>query len=103
MKVIDLNVAFEVTPDNPRIRFGTGLKEWSAPETRNQQYTDFKIDSWSLGCVLYCDEKEATNEHSPGRAGFGTSLPNYDSVEDMTKGLRKAMIKDIRTISKCTY
>ena len=36
MKVIDLNVAFEVTPENPRIRFGTGLKEWSAPETRNQ-------------------------------------------------------------------
>ena len=53
MKVIDLNVAFCVTPENPRIRFGTGLKEWSAPETRNQQYTDFKIDSWSLGCVLY--------------------------------------------------
>lgn len=36
IKVIDLNVAFEVTPDNPRIRYGTGLKEWSAPETRNQ-------------------------------------------------------------------
>ena len=35
IKVIDLNVAFEVTPENPRIRFGTGLKEWSAPETRN--------------------------------------------------------------------
>ena len=36
IKVIDLNVAFEITPENPRIRFGTGLKEWSAPETRNQ-------------------------------------------------------------------
>ena len=35
IKVIDLNVAFEVTPENPRIRFNTGLKEWSAPETRN--------------------------------------------------------------------
>ena len=35
IKVIDLNVAFEVTPEDPRIRFGTGLKEWSAPETRN--------------------------------------------------------------------
>ena len=35
VKVIDLNVAFEITPENPRIRFGTGLKEWSAPETRN--------------------------------------------------------------------
>ena len=43
IKVIDLNVAFEVTPENPRIRFGTGLKEWSAPETRKEQYTDFKI------------------------------------------------------------
>ena len=46
-------MAFEVTPENPRIRFGTGLREWSAPETRNQQYHDFKIDSWSLGCVMY--------------------------------------------------
>ncbi len=36
VKVIDLNVAFEITPENPRIRFGTGLREWSAPETRNQ-------------------------------------------------------------------
>jgi len=53
VKVIDLNVAFEVTPENPRIRFGTGLKEWSAPETRKQQYHDFKIDSWTLGCVMY--------------------------------------------------
>lgn len=53
VKVIDLNVAFEVTPENPRIRFGTGLREWSAPETRNQQYHDFKIDSWSLGCVMF--------------------------------------------------
>ena len=53
IKVIDLNVAVEVTPENPRIRFGTGLKEWSAPETRNSQYMDFKIDSWSLGCVMY--------------------------------------------------
>lgn len=53
IKVIDLNVAFEVTPENPKICFGTGLKEWSAPETRNQLYTDFKIDSWSLGCVMY--------------------------------------------------
>lgn len=35
IKVIDLNVAFEVTPENPKICFGTGLKEWSAPETRN--------------------------------------------------------------------
>ena len=34
IKVIDLNVAFEVTPENPRIAFATGLKEWSAPETR---------------------------------------------------------------------
>ena len=53
IKVIDLNVAFEVTPENPKIMYGTGLKEWSAPETRNQLYHDFKIDSWSLGCVMY--------------------------------------------------
>ena len=53
IKVIDLNVAFEVNEENPRIRFGTGLKEWSAPETTRQTYHTFKIDTWTLGCVMY--------------------------------------------------
>ena len=33
IKLIDFNVAVEVNKMNPRIRGGTGLREWSAPET----------------------------------------------------------------------
>ena len=53
VKVIDFNVAVEVSKTNPRIRGGTGLREWSAPETYRSTYSDFKIDSWTLGCVMY--------------------------------------------------
>jgi serine/threonine protein kinase len=32
---------------------GTGLKEWSAPETRLRLYYGMEIDVWALGCILY--------------------------------------------------
>ena len=51
--MIDFNVAVEVSRTNPSIRGGTGLREWSAPETYRSFYSDFKIDSWTLGCVMY--------------------------------------------------
>ena len=51
--MIDFNVAVEWTEEDPRISGGTGLKEWSAPETRNKLHTDSKIDCWTLGCVMY--------------------------------------------------
>ena len=53
VKLIDFNVAVQV--DNPasKITGGTGLKEWSAPETRKFLHNDFKIDCWTLGCVMY--------------------------------------------------
>ena len=35
------------------IKGGTGLKEWSAPETRQSLYSDFKIDCWTLGCIMF--------------------------------------------------
>ena len=53
IKLIDFNVAVEVSKTNPRIRGGTGLREWSAPETYQSFYSDFKIDSWTLGCVMH--------------------------------------------------
>jgi serine/threonine protein kinase len=32
---------------------GTGLKEWSAPETRQRLYYGMEIDAWAVGCILY--------------------------------------------------
>ena len=52
VKLIDFNVAVKVEKD-AKITGGTGLKEWSAPETRKQLHNDFKIDCWTLGCVMY--------------------------------------------------
>ena len=53
VKLIDFNVAVEMDPASPQIKGATGLREWSAPETRKSQYSDCKIDSWTLGCVMY--------------------------------------------------
>ena len=53
VKLIDFNVAVEVDPITQKIRGATGLREWSAPETRKGAESDYKIDSWTLGCVMY--------------------------------------------------
>ena len=53
VKLIDFNVAVKVKDPDGQITGGTGLKEWSAPETRTKAHNDFKIDSWTLGCVMY--------------------------------------------------
>ena len=53
VKLIDFNVAIKVEDSTSKITGGTGLKEWSAPETRKYLHNDFKIDSWTLGCVMY--------------------------------------------------
>ena len=65
IKLIDFNVAVEVNKANPRIRGGTGLREWSAPETYKSFYSDFKIDSWTLGCVMYllCTGQQPFEKH----------------------------------------
>ena len=51
--MIDFNVAVELNEDDPKIKGYTGLKEWSAPETRQKQYNDCKIDCWTLGCIMH--------------------------------------------------
>ena len=53
VKIVDFNVAVEVDQDTQKIIGATGLREWSAPETRQKGVSDLKIDSWSLGCVMY--------------------------------------------------
>lgn len=51
VKIIDFNVAAHQDADG-KVLGGTGLKQWSAPETRQSlEYTN-KCDSWSLGLLL---------------------------------------------------
>ena len=40
VKIIDFNVAVQLDSEEDKIRGGTGLKEWSAPETRQFLYSD---------------------------------------------------------------
>ena len=51
--MIDFNVSVKLEDEDDKVRGPTGLKEWSAPETRSQYETDFKIDCWTLGCVMF--------------------------------------------------
>lgn len=52
--LIDFNVAARFKdPCADEILGGTGLKKWSAPETRTQLMYSSKCDSWSVGCILY--------------------------------------------------
>ena len=53
VKIIDFNVAVRLQDETSKIKGGTGLKEWSAPETRLAFLTDYKIDCWTLGCVMF--------------------------------------------------
>ena len=52
IKVIDFNVAVEITNET-NIEGATGLKEWSAPETRTKSQHSFVIDCWTLGCIMF--------------------------------------------------
>lgn len=51
LTVVDLNVAFDLL-ESKLITGATGLKEWSAPETRNALHYNEKCDIYSLGCIL---------------------------------------------------
>ena len=53
IKIIDFNAAVKLEKDDDQIMGSTGLKEWSAPETRTQLYSDLKIDCWTLGCLMF--------------------------------------------------
>jgi len=56
LKIIDFNVShcfpIGVSLYADSITGGTGLKQWSAPETRTCLHYSAKCDSWSLGLIL---------------------------------------------------
>lgn len=51
LTVVDFNVAVD-THESESIRGATGVKHWSAPETRAASVYSSKCDSYSLGCLL---------------------------------------------------
>jgi len=51
LKLIDFNVACKTSTQGLAIG-GVGLKEWSAPETRQHLHYNQKSDAWSLGLIL---------------------------------------------------
>ena len=55
LKMYDFNTAVQVTPHKyeDQIVGGTGVKKWSAPETRKQLTYSGKCDIWSVGCILF--------------------------------------------------
>lgn len=53
LKLIDFNTAFQDVVDyTDCIKGGTGLKEWSAPETRQKLFYTAKCDSYSCGLII---------------------------------------------------
>ena len=55
VKLIDFNTATKITVGSylNEIQGGTGLRMWSAPETRRELFYSAKCDLWSVGCILY--------------------------------------------------
>ena len=85
MQVIDLNVAIEA--QDQRIQFATGLKEWSAPETsKSQHFYDFKIDTWTLGCVMFfiCTGNQPFSHQETIHADFNFWLLMKDYQDSQT-------------------
>jgi len=57
IKLIDFNVAHsfdeETEESEIQIKGCTGLKNWSAPETRLKLFYGIESESFSIGCLLY--------------------------------------------------
>jgi serine/threonine protein kinase len=52
VKIIDFNAAVKLENCDAQMNGGTGLKHWSAPETRTEFSYGLKCDSWSLGLIF---------------------------------------------------
>ena len=59
--LIDFNVSVDLKQTDGVIKEPTGLKEWSAPETRSHPEYGVSCDMWSFGCLLYFVYSEGEN------------------------------------------
>ena len=87
--------------EDSQITGGTGLKEWSAPETRRGLASDFNIDCWSLGCIMYLlctgEQPYQKDETIEVRFNFIHKLTNYCESEnfyEMVDFISKLIVVD---------
>ena len=52
LKIVDFNTAHQYSEEHADIMGSTGLKHWSAPETRQALSYNELCDEWSLGLIL---------------------------------------------------
>ena len=68
-----------------KIRGGTGLREWSAPETRLSLFTDLTIDCWTLGCIMFLlstgKQPFNKNDNITVSFNFAKELSDYSESE----------------------
>ena len=93
LKLVDFNIACNYSEDDGLIRGGHGLRNWSAPETRqNLTYTS-KSDLWTIGCVIVF--------MCTGQKPFADGVLGTESLclENATKRFRKetdvALLRDL--------
>lgn len=84
--IIDFNVSVDLKQTNGVTSEPTGLKEWSAPETRSHPEYDQQCDMWSCGCLLYFIYKEGDNP-------FIMASPTAQNIEEALVDLGK-MVDD---------
>lgn len=68
---------------------GTGLKQWSAPETRSQLTYTENCDIWSAGCILYY--LITGKELGPDQGG-------EDKLETVLDAVTQSDYDDVRTL-----
>ena len=91
IKIIDFNVAIDKLERDSMVCGGTGLKQWSAPETRTKlHYSAQKCDSWSLGMILaylISNEEPLESDDSTQRRSKALACTDDPCLSSCLKGL----------------
>jgi serine/threonine protein kinase len=64
LTIIDFNVSVDTKKTDDLVHSPTGVKEWSAPETRSQKSYGLSRDVWSVGCLIYYMYSDGQNPFS---------------------------------------